>query len=263
VTLADQWRTWRGVVRSLRIYYGSSARRGDMDRLYHRFVAAGDLVFDVGAHVGDRIASFRRLGARVVAVEPQPALAQTLRLLYGRDRSVTIEQAAIGRSPGTLDLKVNLANPTVSTASDDFIKAADGAPGWEGQRWTKIVRVAVTTLDALIERHGLPSFIKLDVEGFEVEALAGLTQAVPALSFEFTTIQRELAAAGVECCANLGFRLYNAALGESQAFVHSEWLDARGISNWLLELPMAANSGDIYALRSELTGANDRSETDI
>lgn len=249
MTLLDQWRTWRGVIRSLRIYYGRGTRRDGMDRLYRQFVSPGDLVFDVGAHVGDRIASFRRLGARVVAVEPQPALAQTLRMLYGRDRAVTIEQAAIGRQPGTLDLKVNLDNPTVSTASDDFIRAADGAPGWEGQHWTKTVRVDVTTLDTLIEQHGLPSFIKLDVEGFEVEALAGLTHPVPALSFEFTTIQRVLAAAGIEHCASLGFRRYNAALGESQTLAHNEWQDARGIADWLAALPMAANSGDIYALR--------------
>ncbi len=206
-------------------------------------------MFDVGAHVGDRIASFRRLGARVVAVEPQPALARTLKLIYGRDRAVVIEPAAVGRSAGSIDLKVNLDNPTVSSASDAFIKAADGAPGWEGQQWTKTVRVPVTTLDALIDRYGSPSFIKLDVEGFEVEALAGLTRPVPALSFEFTTIQRDLAVAGVERCAALGFRLYNAALGESQTLVHAEWQDARGIANWLAALPMTANSGDIYALR--------------
>lgn len=255
MTLLDQWRTLRGVVRSLRIYYGRGARRGDMDRLYRQFVRPGDLVFDVGAHVGDRIASFRRLGARVVAVEPQPPLARTLRLLYGRDRAVTIEQAAIGRRAGSIDLKVNLDNPTVSTASDDFIKAADGAPGWEGQQWTKTVRVAVTTLDDLIERHGLPTFIKLDVEGFEVEALAGLTQPVLALSFEFTTIQRELALAGVEQCATLGFEAFNAALGESQALAHSKWQDARAIANWLAALPISANSGDIYALRTQSPGA--------
>ena len=252
--LLDRWRTLRGVVRSLRIYYGRGARRADMDRLYRQFVRANDLVFDVGAHVGDRVASFRRLGARVVAVEPQPALARTLKLIYGRDRGVILEPVAVGRNAGSIDLKVNLANPTVSTASDAFIKAAGGAPGWEGQQWSKTVRVPVTTLDVLIDRHGLPSFIKLDVEGFEVEALAGLTRPVPALSFEFTTIQRELAAIGVERCAALGFRLFNAALGESQALVHSEWQDARGIANWLAALPMAANSGDIYALRTGLTG---------
>jgi membrane glycosyltransferase len=249
VTLSEQWRTLRGVLRSLRIYYGNRARRPDMDRLYRPFVKPGDLVFDVGAHVGDRIASFRRLGARVVAVEPQPALARTLKLLYGRDRCVAIEPVAIGRSAGTIALKVNLDNPTVSSASDAFIKAADGAPGWEGQRWNKTVHVPVTTLDILIDRHGLPSFIKVDVEGFEVEAIAGLTRDVPALSFEFTTIQRELATAGIERCTALGYRLFNAALGESQALVHSSWQDAQAIAAWLAALPMVANSGDIYALR--------------
>ena len=150
--------------------------RAAMDRLYAGFVQPGDLVFDVGAHVGDRVAAFRRLGARVVAVEPQPALVTTLRLLYGRDRAVAIEPVAVGRAAGTIELKLNVDNPTVSTASDDFIQAADGAPGWEGQAWAKTITVPVTTLDALIARHGMPAFIKIDVEGFEAEALAGLTQ---------------------------------------------------------------------------------------
>jgi FkbM family methyltransferase len=250
VSLVDKWRTLRGVVRSLRIYYGNRARHGEMDRLYRQFVGANDLVFDVGAHVGDRIASFRRLGARVVAIEPQPALARTLKLLYGRDRAVALEAVAVGRAAGSIELKVNAANPTVSTASDAFIKAADGAPGWEGQHWTKTVRVPVTTLDALIERHGSPSFIKLDVEGFEVEALQGLTRPVPALSFEFTIIQRDLAHAGIERCAALGFAFFNGALGESQTLAHAQWLDARAIAAWLAALPMEANSGDIYAVRS-------------
>jgi hypothetical protein len=72
--MREVWRTFRGVLRSLRIYYGDGKRRAAMDRLYGEFVRPGDLVFDVGAHVGDRIAAFRRRGARVVAVEPQPAL---------------------------------------------------------------------------------------------------------------------------------------------------------------------------------------------
>ncbi|MPZ36608.1 MAG: FkbM family methyltransferase [Rhizobiales bacterium] len=226
-----------------------------MDRLYRQFVRPNDLVFDIGAHVGDRIASFRRLGARVVAVEPQPALARTLKLLYGRDRLVVVEALAVGRAAGSVDLKVNLDNPTVSSASDAFIKAARGAPGWEGQHWTKTVAVPVTTLDDLIDRQGLPSFIKLDVEGFEVEVLNGLTRPVPTLSFEFTTIQRELAEEGIERCAALGFLFFNAALGESQALVHSQWQDAQGIANWLAALPMAANSGDIYARRTSPSGA--------
>jgi FkbM family methyltransferase len=244
---SERWRTVRGVIRSLRIYYGNREHRAAMRRLYAQFVQRGDLVFDVGAHVGDRIGAFRRLGARVVAVEPQPALVRTLKLIYGRDHGVTIEPVAVGASAGTLELKLNLDNPTVSTASRDFLDAARGAPGWEGQAWTRAVEVPVTTLDALVARHGAPAFIKIDVEGFEAHALLGLTRAPPALSFEFTTIQRDVAATCILRCAALGYRRFNAALGESQAFVHPDWLDAGAIAAWLRDLPHAANSGDIYA----------------
>jgi FkbM family methyltransferase len=242
-------RTARGVFRSLRIYYFGRHDRSAMDRLYARFVESGDLVFDVGSHVGDRIGAFRRIGARVVACEPQPALVKTLRVIYGRDKSVAIEPVAVGRSAGQIELKINVDNPTVSTASDDFVKAADGAPGWQGQNWGKSITVSMTTLDALIARHGMPAFMKIDVEGFEAEALGGLTQPVPALSFEFTTIQRDVAQACIARCVELGYARYNAALGESQQLVHDDWQSADAIGQWLTGLPMSANSGDIYATR--------------
>lgn len=245
--MRERLRTARGVVRSLRIYYGHRKRAAAMDRLYCAFVRRGDLVFDVGAHVGDRIAAFRRLGARVVAIEPQPALVRTLTLLYGHRRDVTIEPVAVGRSAGTTELLINADNPTVSTASRDFIEAARDAPGWQGQRWTKTVNVPVTTLDALIARHGAPIFIKIDVEGFEAEALAGLTRPVQAISFEFTLIQRDIARACIERCMALGYTRFNAALGESQTFVHDNWIAGAAIADWLAGLPLEANSGDIYA----------------
>jgi FkbM family methyltransferase len=245
--VVDGARTARGVIRSLRIYHAGRERREALDRHYRRYVAAGDLVFDIGSHVGDRVGAFRRLGARVVAVEPQPALARTLWLLYGRSRAVTIEEAAVGRCPGTVALKLNIDNPTVSTASESFIAAAHGAPGWEGQRWARTIEVPVTTLDALIERHGQPRFIKIDVEGYEAEALAGLSRPVAALSFEFTTIQRDVACACVERCAAIGYTGFEASLGESLSFVHGRRLTAGEITAWLMALPERANSGDIYA----------------
>jgi FkbM family methyltransferase len=241
-------RTASGLLRSLRIYYGDRSRAAAMDRLYGGFVRRGDLVFDIGAHVGDRVASFRRLGARVVAVEPQPAMLWMLKLLYGRRADVAIEAAAVGRVAGSTCMMINADNPTVSTASPAFIGAARDAPGWETQRWTRSVEVPVTTLDALIGKHGRPSFIKIDVEGFEADALAGLTRAVKALSFEFTTIQRDVALACIERCIALGYARFNAALGESQTLVRADWVGGEEMASWLSGLPHAANSGDIYAV---------------
>jgi FkbM family methyltransferase len=236
-----------GVIRSLRIYYGDRFRNTAMDLLYRRFIRPGDLAFDIGAHVGDRIASFRRLGARVIAAEPQPALIFTLRILYALDRNVTIEPIALGAKSGTIELKLNPSNPTVATASDEFVSAAKDAPGWEGQHWTKTKSVPLKTLDGLIEQYGVPRFIKIDVEGFEDEVLAGLHQPIHALSFEFTTIQRDVALRAIERLSKAAPYIFNAALGESQKFAHAKSIDADDIAQWLKALPIEANSGDIYA----------------
>src|SRR6187549_53695 len=106
-------KTAYGVVRSLRIYYGDRHHRTAMDAMYAHFVQPGDLVFDIGAHVGDRIGSFRRLGALVLALEPQPGLVRVLRWMYGRNRRVLILQAAVGRREGTVTLNLNPDNPTI------------------------------------------------------------------------------------------------------------------------------------------------------
>lgn len=235
----------RAIGRSLRIYHAPE-RRPVLDAFYARFLNPGDLAFDVGTHVGDRSASFARLGARVVAVEPQPALLRALRLVL-RGANVAFVAALVGAEPGQATLRLNTANPTVATASEDFIAAAAGAPGWEGQNWDAAITLPVTTLDALIAEHGIPAFIKIDVEGFEAAALAGLSHAVPALSFEFTTIQRDVALAALARCETLGFSKFNACLGETMQFAHPHPIDASAMRNWLLGLPAEANSGDVYA----------------
>jgi FkbM family methyltransferase len=236
--------------RSLRLYHGDKARNSAMDGLYSRFLRAGDLAFDIGAHVGDRTASFRRLGARVVALEPQPLLARALRLIHGRDRQVTLLQAAVGPSEGLLELHVNSNNPTVSTASRDFIAAADGAGGWEGQTWDRTIEVPTMSLDRLITRFGQPQFAKIDVEGFESDVLEGLSEPLPALSFEFTTIQRDVAYRCIARLSGLGGYGFNVALGESQKLRFPAAVNPGDMSDFIEQLPHEANSGDVYAILS-------------
>ncbi len=238
----------RGLWRSVRIYHLDRAHRRAMDALYRRFVRPGDLVFDIGAHVGDRVLAFRRLGARVVALEPQPGPARIIRLLRGHDPLVTVLPLAAGAVPGRIVLEVNTRNPTVSTASDTFVRRAHGAPGWEGQVWDRRIEVEVTTLDALIRRFGEPAFVKIDVEGFEDRVLEGLSRPLAALSFEFTTIARDVARRCLERLRALGPYRFDLALGESARLELGRWVEAAEMAALLDRLPHEANSGDVYAL---------------
>lgn len=240
-------RRWPALKRSFEVYYGDQPRDDAMDRLYERFVPRGGLAFDIGSHVGDRIASFRRVGARVVALEPQPDCAEAISVLYRDDADVALVRSACGPAAGSLTLHVNSANPTVTTASADFVKAADGAGGWEGQVWDREIEVPVTTLDVLIATHGAPDFIKIDVEGFEADVLRGLSRPVAALSFEFTTIQRDVALQCLDIVAALGKYRFNIALGESQSLTFAGPVPPEEMAAHIRALPHEANSGDIYA----------------
>ena len=218
------------------------------DRVLSTLVSPGDLAFDIGANVGDCVSSLRRLGARVVAVEPQRSTYHILKILHSRDGEVLFENLAVGARSGACEMRLNSSNPSVSTISGEFIAAAQVARGWEKQEWDSTVTVQMTTLDDLIARYGEPAFCKIDVEGYEAEVLRGLSSAVPAMSFEFTTIQRSVALLALEECQRLGDYVYKAALGDNDRFAHPTWLTAEAMGRWINDLPHSANSGDIYAV---------------
>ncbi len=238
---------WFGLFRSLIVYWRPGRQNG-LRQLYRPLVGPGDLVFDVGAHLGDRSVAFAALGARVVALEPQPQVVGWLRRLVGRNDRIIVRAEAVGRATGTAQLAISTRTPTVSTLAENWRKKlqADNS-GFRRVRWEETVEVSVTTLDALIEIYGLPRFCKIDVEGYEAAVLAGLSHPIPGLSVEFVSGAAEVALACIHRLDALDTYEFNAIRGEGRGFVFDPWVQSKRITDWLNEGAGGASSGDIYA----------------
>lgn len=243
--LSGQFREQMGILRSLAMYYGVPGRYARMRRFYAQFIPPGALCFDIGAHVGNRLRVWSGLGARMVAVEPQPRLMLWLQRLYGGHSRITLLEQAIGAQPGSGTLYISSRTPTVTSMSREWISAVQRDASFSQVAWDKTVTVPVTTLDELIAEYGLPAFCKIDVEGFELEVLRGLSQPVTALSFEYIPAAMAVAVGCIERLEQLGRYEFNYSPGERHELQAPSWLTAAEMKAVLAGLN--EGSGDVYA----------------
>ena len=236
-----------GLLRSLAIYHAIPRRQRRLRRFYAQFVSPGDLVFDLGAHVGNRTRAFAAMGCRVVAVEPQPDFARLLRLLFAGSSRVEVIEAAVGSEPGHTPLFISERFPTVSTIAARWHEARAREPDFSAVRWNRRMDVETTTLDVLIERFGMPAFVKIDVEGSEPNVLAGLTHPVRSLSFEYLPRALEYARACATRLETLGHYQFNWSAGESYELAAERWMTDAGLSAALETEGAQRRPGDVYA----------------
>ncbi|MES2603318.1 MAG: FkbM family methyltransferase [Pseudomonadota bacterium] len=241
----SSWRERLGVWRSLLMYYGVPGRFARMQRFYAQFIQRGDLCFDIGAHVGNRLRVWDALGARMVAVEPQPALLRCLQRFFGGKHHIVLVDQAIGAEPGNATLHISSRTPTVTTLSQQWIGDVKKDKSFNAVEWDQQITVPVTTLDALIAVHGVPVFCKIDVEGFELEVLRGLTQPIATLSFEYIPASMAVALGCVERLEQLGRYEYNYSPGETHRLQEVRWLNAQEMLTVLRSINHG--SGDVYA----------------
>ena len=248
------------LLRSLIVYHGIPLRQRRLRRLYNAFVERGDLAFDVGAHLGNRTRALSALGCRVVALEPQPDVAQLLRTLVGRRPDVEILEAAVGEHCGRAALSISDQTPTMTTLAVQWRAERERDPVFSGVAWNRELEVTTTTLDALIAQFGVPVFVKIDVEGGEPEVLAGLTQRIQTVSFEYLPHALDYTRACVTRLGTLGAYRFNWSPGESYRLESEQWLTGEALLR-ALKTPVAQQrSGDVYARVPPAmpTGANAR-----
>jgi FkbM family methyltransferase len=235
-----------GLARSLAIYHAIPLRQRRLRHLYAQFVSHGDLVFDLGAHAGNRTRAFAAMGCRIVAVEPQPDFAQLLRLLYARSPVVEVIEAAVASVPGQTPLFISERTPTVTTIAAPWHEARAREPDFSGVRWDRRIDVRTTTLDLLIDRFGMPAFVKIDVEGSEPAVLAGLSRPVRSLSFEYLPRALDCARACVAQLSALAPYQFNWSAGESYRLA-TRWMTGAELFAVLETADGQRRPGDVYA----------------
>lgn len=236
-----------GIWRSVGIYYWKPGNRRKLRRFYRQFVRSGELCFDVGAHLGNRSATWLAMGCRVVAIEPQPACLRYLRRRFARQDRMTILPVAVADAPGQRTLHVSALTPTISSLAGGEWQQTMQALSSFHVRWDYDLPVEVVTLEQLIEQHGLPAFCKIDVEDLELAVLQGLRSQIPALSFEYLSARIGQTLTCIRYLADLGDYVFNWSFGESLRFESERWLEADEILGILSHYDAHQRSGDVYA----------------
>jgi FkbM family methyltransferase len=236
-----------GLARSLLMYYAIPGRARGWRKLYSQFVSPDDLCFDIGAHVGNRTGALLALGARVVALEPQPLFASVLARLYRGNPNFKIFPKAVGAKVESHQMLISSGAPTVSTLSSKWADRVSETESFAKVKWDSKLEVDVTTLDTLIAEYGLPVFCKIDVEGYELEVVLGLSQPIRTLSFEYVPAVMQIALSCVDRLMKLDDYRFNLIRSEYPKFDLPNWVDSKSIKTELEIIDKDARAGEIYA----------------
>lgn len=205
-----------------------------MMAFYRQFVGRGDLVFDVGANYGKRSKLVMALGANGVAFEPQAECCKYLRYVLGNDKRFRLVQGALGATEHNAEMMVSDIS-VLTTLSRSWLQEMKKMR-FTNVKWQRTEVVHVTTLDKMIGIYGTAKFLKIDVEGYELQVLEGLSQPVPALSIEFTAEIIQSTSTAIDYLANLAEIKGQILFDDSMAFKIPDWAGPEILKQSLKEL---------------------------
>ncbi len=172
-----------------------------------RLTQCSDLIYDVGLHRGTDSAFYLRKGFRVVGIEASPGLVDLAREQFREeivDGRLTLIPAAIAPEAGRIPFYLNLDKDVWGTISPDFASRNERL----GTR-NEAVEVEAVTFRSVLEQHGIPYYLKVDIEGADTLCLEALHEFPERPRFVSVEIDLTCFAEGFDCLVhlwNLGYR---------------------------------------------------------
>jgi FkbM family methyltransferase len=216
-------------------------------KLFEYIINRNDLVFDVGSNIGNKSEIFLNLGAKVISFEPQENCFNYLLNRFSNNDSIFIERIALDKKVGDEIMYISDSN-TLSSMSELFINETK-KERFTNHNWMNKISIQVNTLDNMIIKYGEPNFIKIDVEGYELNVLKGLTKKIKLISIEFVP---EICQQSIDCIeyidyVNEGNTVFNYVSMENDYFKYNNWLTKKEIINYLKSITDFKHEfGDIY-----------------
>jgi FkbM family methyltransferase len=130
-----------------------------------------DLVFDLGMHNGDDTAYYLHKGYRVLAVDANPAMIEKAHIRFAAELTqsrLILIHAAIAEKRGEIVFWVNQEWAELSSVNREFSSRLNQP--------LKSVTVPCLPLVDLFEKHGMPYYLKIDIEGNDVLCLKALAK---------------------------------------------------------------------------------------
>lgn len=160
--------------------------------LLEKIARAGMSVLDVGAHVGYYSRHALRLvgpTGQVIAVEPHPRIAQTLRRNIARHKNAAVVQAAAAEQDGSAVLHDYLMmsasgslnyNAEMAELQKAHTSKTDIAPRLIEHFEAETFTIQTVSLDSYLARLGVETIdlVKMDIEGAEIGALRGMQKTI-------------------------------------------------------------------------------------
>lgn len=221
-------------------------------KIFENIIKRGDLVFDVGSNMGEKSEIFIGLGSKVIGFEPQrECYTSTLSKFNGNPNFIG-ENVGLDKKVGKETIYI-ASYHTISSMSEKFIEESK-KERFADFNWDNKREIDTDTLDNMVSKYGKPKFIKIDVEGYELNVLEGLSDQIDYISVEFNP---ELCDVTISCIEyidslNNGNTSFNYGYRNDEDFKYDKWVSKGELIKYLESVnDFKFEFGDVYCKKME------------